>query len=210
MDQSGFFNRNPSIGEHIAERLQRLHAEHGYRIYLVVEPSLLTTNAPDLASRLRELWLPAGDGIVAVYEGDSRSLGIGRDLGDGADPTASTSPVPTHETATIINQALAATDKKLPSEIYLQTLVGNLADGFERYFERRASPPPRGQSLRIALVVIGTVAALALCGIAVAALTRLKSVKGVRTFHFRPVDRPERLGAPAGASVTSRSFRRPQ
>lgn len=210
LDQGGFFKRNPSIGDNIAKRLQQLHSNHDYRIYLVVEPSLLTTSAPDLASRLRELWLPEGDGIVAVYEGDTRSLGIGRDLGDGADPTARSSPVPTHETATIINLALAATDKKLPSEIYLQTLALNLTDAFERYFERRATPPPRGQSLRIALVVIGIVATLSLCAIAVAALTRLKSVQGIRTFHFRPVDRPERLGAPAGASVTSRSFRRPQ
>jgi hypothetical protein len=43
--------------------------------------------------------------------------------------------------------------------------------------------------------------------IAVGALTRLKSVAGVRTFRFPEVDRPERLGAPCGARVTTRVFK---
>jgi hypothetical protein len=208
MDSSGFFHRNPSVGERIAERLQRLHSEHGYRIYLVVEPALLTTDAPDLAARLRELWLAQGDGMVAVYEGDTRRLGIGRELGSRSDPLTKAKAVPTHETAVILNQAIAATDQSLSPEIYLETLVGHLADGFDRYFERRSAPPPRGRSIRLALLVIGVLAMLALCSIAVGALARLKSVQGIRTFHFKPVDCPERLGAPSGASVRSRAFRR--
>lgn len=206
MDDGGLFNRNPSIGKRIEERLLELHRKHGYRIHLVIEPVLMTAAPPDLAEKLRQTWLPHGDGLVIVYESDTRKLGIGRDLA-GMEPTDPGIRVPTHESAAIIDGAILATDKALASDVYLEALAGRLVDGFERHFEQRSDPPPREYSRRLALLVIGGLALLGLCAIAVGALARLHQARSARTFHFQPVDCPERLGAPGGASVTTRSFR---
>jgi len=206
MDEGGLFSRNPSIGARIGDRLRALDRKHGYRIHLVIEPVLMTTTAPDLAETLRQTWLADGDGMVIVYESDTRRLGIGRDLA-GTEPTFPGIRVPTHQSTAIIDGAIAATDKSLRSDVYLESLVDSLVDGFDRYFESMSASRPRGHSRRLLLLVIGGLAVLGLCAIAVGALTRLNSVRGVRTFHFQPVDRHERLGAPSGAAVTTRTFR---
>jgi hypothetical protein len=64
-----------------------------------------------------------------------------------------------------------------------------------------------GRSLRFALLTIGGLALLALLAIGIGALARMRSMAGTRVFRIPPVDLPERLGAPCGGSVTSRSFR---
>jgi len=205
MDDGGLFHRNPSIAEKIEDRLKALSKHHGFHMYLVVEPSIMTATPPDLAERLRLAWLPDGDGIVVVYESDSRSIGIGRQMME--DPAAGGPRVPGHVSEGIINGVLAATDRSLPSETYLETLVANLTEAFDSHFRRRAIGPPREQSYRLALAVVSVVATLGLLAAGVAALTKLKSVRGIRSFHFPPVEKPERLQAPAGASVTARAFR---
>jgi hypothetical protein len=205
MDDGGLFQRNPSIAAHIEELLAGLHERHDFRIYLVVEPVIITSTPPDLAESLRLAWLPDGNGIVVVYETDTRSLGIGRRMTE--DPAGEGPRVPTHVSAVIINEVLAATDKSLPTEEYLEALATNLTKAFDEHFQRRAIGPPREQSWKLALTVVAVAAALGLCAIAVAALARLKSVRGERTFHFHPVDRPERLQAPSGAAVSSIRFR---
>ena len=205
MDDGGLFQRNPSIAEKIEDRIKSLAEHHGFHIHLVVEPSIMTATPPDLAERLRLAWLPDGDGIVVVYESDSRSIGIGRQMME--DPAAGGPRVPGHVSEAIINGVLAATDRSLPSETYVETLAANLTEAFGDHFRRRAIGPPREQSGKLAMAVMAVVAAFGLLGAGVAALTKLKSVRGIRSFHFPPVEKPERLQAPAGASVTSRAFR---
>jgi hypothetical protein len=95
----------------------------------------------------------------------------------------------------------------LAREAYLETLVGNIAREFDGYFTRRAAPPPAGRSLRFALLATGGLALLALGAIGVGALARMQSVAGARVFRIPPVDLPERLGAPCGGEVVSRSFK---
>jgi hypothetical protein len=206
-DAGGFFKRDAGAMERISGKFRQLEKNHGYRIYLVVEPVLIATTAAELAAQLQHAWLPAGNGLVVVFEADSRSLAFGRDVGGNPDPSAAGILVPTHETDAMLKQVVAATDKSLAPETYIETLTGNLVREFNGYFERLAAPPPPGRSLRFALLTTGGVALLALCAIAVGALTRLKSVAGIRSFRFPTVDRPERLGAPCGGSVTTRSFR---
>jgi len=205
-DSGGLYKRDSGALERMEAQLDQLHNDHGYRIYLVVEPVLMSGNAVDLAARLQQEWLPDGNGLVVVFESDNRNLSFGRDPGGKPDLPAGTL-VPTHETVTLLQQAVAATDLKLAPGAYAEALTGNLVKGFNGYFTRRATPPPRERSLRFALLTVGGFALLALAAIGVAALARLKSVAGVRSFRFPEVDRPERLGAPCGARVTSRVFK---
>ncbi len=207
VDAGGLFQRDAAALERMRGGIRHLGDEHGYRIYVVAEPVFISTTASELAARLQDAWLPEGNGLVVVFESDSRSLGMGRDVREKADAAISEALVPTHEMAAVLHEALARTDVGLAPPTYLETLVGNLVSGFDGYFERRAAPPPPGRSLRFALLMIGGLALLALGVIAVGALSRMQSVAGSRTMRFPIVDQPERLGAPCGGQVVSRSFR---
>lgn len=207
LDAGDLFQRDAAALERIREKIRKLHQDHGYRIYVIVEPVFLSTTPTELAARLQDAWLPDGNGLVLAYESDSRSLGFGRDVGERQESAISEALVPTHETAALLREVVAHTDAGLAPAAYLETLVGNLISGFNDYFERRAAPPPPGRSLRFALLTIGGLALLALGAIMVGALSRMQSVAGSRILRFPPVDQPERLGAPSGGEVVSRSFR---
>jgi hypothetical protein len=206
-DAGGVFQRATAALARIRDKIHRLEQKHDYRIFVIVEPVFISSSAAELAARLQEAWLPEGNGIVIVYESDSRTLGLGRDVGDNSDSAMIGDLVPTHETAALLRQAVSETDAGLAPTVYLETLVDHLVRGFDDYFKRRATPPPPGRSLRFALLTIGGMALLALAGITVAALSRMQSVSGSRSLRFPSVDQPERLGAPSGGKVVSRSFK---
>lgn len=207
-DESGFFGRNSGVNKRISDKIRKLEEEHGFRIYLMVEPVLIATTAPELAARLQQWWLPTGEGLVVVYESDNRGLGFGRDLGASVDQVDIPGRVPTHELENILLRAREATDTTLAPEAFLEALIGNLTYEFDSYFKKRAAPLPAGRSLRMGLLTIGALTLLALGAIGVGALVRLPSMAEKRVYRFPVVDRPERLGAPCGGgNVTTRRFR---
>ena len=209
LDENRILGRDPDRMKRISESIRKLATDHGFRIYLVVEPVLIGTTAQEQASELRRMWLPDGDGIVVVFETDSRTLGIGQDLVGNPEPAETHPRVPSFETTAIINRALAAVDGTQDAENYLETAVTKLAGEFEAYFIRRGEPPPKERSVRIVLLVVGSIALLCLGLIGAGALVRYSSMARVRSYRFPVVDRPERLGAPCGGSVTARRFGRP-
>jgi len=208
LDESGFFNRNTGALKRISDQLRKLEADHGFRIYLLVEPVLISTTAPELAAQLQQSWVPGGNGLVVVFESDNRSVGFGRDIEGAAGEKSAANRVPTHETAAILLRAKDATDMKLAPEAYIEALMENLTGEFNAYFERRSAPLPAGRSLRFGLLTVGGLTLLALAAIGVGALVRLPSMAGPRRYRFPVVDRPERLGAPCGGgNVTVRRFK---
>lgn len=207
-DESGFFNRNAGATKRISDQLRKLEAEHGFRIYLMVEPVLIATNAPELAAQLQQYWVPEGDGLVVVFESDNRGLGFGRDMGGPPHEKAAAGSVPTHEAAAILARAKDATDPNLAPEAYIESLMTNLVDEFTIYFEKRAAPIPATRTLRLGLLTVGALTLLALGAIAVGSLVRLPSMAARKIYRFPVVDRPERLGAPCGGgNVTTRGFK---
>jgi len=172
----------------------------------VVEPALIATSAPEMAAKLRQAWVPEGDGLVMVFESDSRHLGIGRDLTRSAENPPR---VPSHELTALLNRALESADPKLATEAYVENLVEKLTGELNAYFKRRATPPPADRSVKVGLLVVGTLALLGLGAIGLSGLVRHSSMAGVRSFRFPTVDRSERLGAPCGGNVTARRFAPP-
>jgi uncharacterized membrane protein YgcG len=201
-DHNGFFRADPGAIRRITEKIRQLESSHGFRIYIVAEPVLMSDTAQNLAAQLQHQWLPQGNGLVVVYEGDSRSVGLGRNI-----TSPSEAPVPpSHESDTLVRNAMAATDPALPKEKFLETLADNLVREFSGWFERRDAPPKRARTLRTALILVGMIALLSLTAIAIGALTRLKSMSPEPVLFFPKVERPERLGAPCGGHVVGRSF----
>ena len=209
VDDSNFFIKSSGAFKRISELLRRLELDHGYKIYLVVEPVLIATTPSELAAELRQAWIPDGNGLVLVFESDSRQLGIGRDLASRPDPTGSVVRIPSHETSALLVRAAETADSKLAPEPYLEALVGSLVREYEGYFKRRATPPPAERSMKIGLLIVGILALLGLGAIAIGGLMRHSSMTTGRSFRFPVVDRPERLSAPCGASVTTRRFAPP-
>jgi len=208
MDKNGVFAKNSAVVRRISNRLRKLDEDHGFRIFLVVEPVLLSTSAPELAAQLQQAWLPGGDGLVVVFEADNRSPGFGRDIGGINKPSTPFVQVPTHETAAILRNTIDSTDRTLASEAYVEALIDNLANQLDDYFKRQAAPVPTARSLRLGLLTVGALTLLALGAIGVGSLTRLRSMAGVQTYRFPVVDRPERLAAPSGGgNVSTRRFK---
>ena len=209
-DSGGVFSRDAEGLKRISDQLQKLEAEHGYRIYLIVEPVFISTTAAAWAAQLQQAWLPhGGDGLVVVFEADSGKVGFGRDVGGSPDPEEDPAGrVPTHVTAAILLNAMSATDRDLEPVPYIEALMDQLVSGFTSHFNERKTPPPAGRSLRFGLLTIGGLTILALAAIGIGAMVKLPSMAGTRTFRFPDVDRPERLGAPCGSDVTVRRFRK--
>ncbi|MES2921569.1 MAG: TPM domain-containing protein [Verrucomicrobiota bacterium] len=209
LDTGGYFNRNPSALKRISEHLRKLHQDHGYMIYLVVEPVLIASSPAEKAAELRQAWVPEGNGLVVVFETDSRSMAIGRDLVDRQSKFENLARVPTYEAAALLSRAMGDTDPRVAPEVYLEALTGRITSEFDGYFKRRDTPPPATRNMRIALLVIGTLSLLGLGAIGLGGLMRHSRIAGVRSFRFPAVDLPERLGAPCGGSVTARRFAPP-
>lgn len=209
LDRDGFFYRNPSALERISTQIRNLELDHGYMVYLVVESVLLASSASERAAELQREWLPRGNGLVIVYEADSRDLGIGRDLGSQPATSTDRSLIPTFETSAILSKALAGTDRGLAPDALLETFVTKVVGGTNAYFQSRATPPPADRTLKLGLLVLGTFAVLGLGVIGVGSLLRHPVLAGPGRYRFPAVDASERLGAPAGAEVTTRSFARP-
>ena len=206
LDESGFFNRDSGAFKRISDQIRKMEHDHGYQIYLVVEPVLIATSATEMAAELRQGWLPDGNGLVVVFESDSRHLGIGRDLTGPAENLR----VPSHELTALLNRALESADPKLATEAYVENVMEKLTGELNAYFKRRATPPPADRSMKIGLLVVGTLALLGLAAIGLGGPVRHSSMAGVRSFRFPTVDRPERLGAPCGGNVTARRFAPPE
>jgi hypothetical protein len=207
-DVNGFFSRDSGARKRISAQLLQLETAHDFRIYLMVEPVLIATTAPELAAQLQQIWLPQGNGLVVVYEADSRRIGYGRDVAGLPGPQVPASRIPTHEMAALLDRATAATDQQLAPEAYIEALMANLAREIGGYFERRKAPPPADRSLRLTLLALGGLTLLALGAVLVAALGRLPGAAGSRKFRFPPVAATERLGAPGGGGkVITRRFR---
>ncbi|MES2476003.1 MAG: TPM domain-containing protein [Verrucomicrobiota bacterium] len=208
LDNARFFSRDQETLARINAGIVQLNGDHGYRIHLVIVNTLIGTTAQEQANELRRVWLPEGNGLVIVFESDNRNFGVGQDM-DG-NPLVDRNPhsVPAYETSAIVSSAIANTDGQLSTPAYLESVMGGLVGGFDRYFINRQKGPPSQRSVRIALLGIGAVSVLGLGAIATGGLIRHTNLTRSRRFHFPASALPERLSAPCGALVAARRFTR--
>ncbi|RYD36049.1 MAG: hypothetical protein EOP87_06200 [Verrucomicrobiaceae bacterium] len=210
VDRAGLGHRNPVLVAKLRENIRQLGDDHAFRLYIVLESVLVSGNPQLLASRLRRSWIPEGDGMVLVFEMDTRSLGIGQSFEQEVDPTkAPAGQVPSYETNAILENARAQVDAA-SAEAMLETFVTRLTEGYNEYFLRKDMPVSRERSVKMGLIIVGGAAALALLGLMAGLLVRRSDNRGGgRCFYFPEVQVSERLGAPyGGGEVSSRRFGR--
>lgn len=207
-DKEGMLATKPEAARRITKMLQDLERDHGYRMFVVLESALLSTTASDLASQLQEEWLPDGGGLVFVFESDTRNMGFGRELGPREGMESDSIGVPAFSLVEIISNALHKAGDEKSTEIYIENLVTEITAGLTGWFKLREAPVNGGRNLRLALITIGALSFLALCGMGVGWMMGKadKKQSGVRVFPG--IDLPERLGASyGGGSGASHSFR---
>lgn len=205
-DASGVFARDPERMRRISAALRKLEEKHGYKIHVVVEPAMIGSSPQEMAAVLQQHWLPEGNGLVVVYEADSKQAGVSRSVDAGMAVEAA--QVPAFEVVAILSRVLGGMDGGLDSAAFLESLVNKLVEEFSGYFERREAPASAARTLRMILLLTGVLCLLGLAAMGLALFVRNSDKKEKRVFHFPEVDVPERLGAPyGGGSVTSRRFR---
>ncbi len=209
LDDARFLARDPHVIDRINSEIVKLHEDHGFRIHLVILSTLIGTTPQDQADQLWRIWLPRENGLVIVFESDTRTFGFGQ--GKDGNPLNDRNPkqIPTFEIRSILNRALIPADQKLSTEDYFQAVVGNIVSSLNGYFVSRRQAPSSQRSVRIALLFIGGASLLGLGAIGAGALVRYSRLTHARGFQFPPTEVRERLGAPCGASVTSRRFAPP-
>lgn len=211
VDQAGLGHRNPALIAKLKEDIRRLRDDHGFHLYVVLESVLVSGNSQLVANRLRRSWIPNGDGMVLVFELDTKSLGIGQSFEQEADPTkAPPGQVPSYETMAILEEARDVVNADNSSEAMMESFVGKMVAGYNEYFTRKNAPVPQERTVKVGLIIVGAAAALALLGMLAALLVKRSDRRGGgRCYYFPEVQMSERLGAPyGGGEVSSRRFGR--
>jgi hypothetical protein len=192
----------------LKDDIHQLRENHGFQLYILLESVLVSGDAQLVASRLRRNWIPEGDGMVLVFEMDTRSLGIGQSFEQEADPLkASPWQIPSYEMNLIVEKARMSIDATSAVSM-LESFTSTLVAGYNEYYLRRDQPVSGDRSVKTGLIIIGGAAALALLGLMAALLVRRSDGRGGgRCFYFPEVQTTERLGAPfGGGGVSSRQF----
>jgi hypothetical protein len=197
-DKDGVLSKNPSAQRSIVELIRDLETQHGYRLYVILERAIISSSPSDLASRLQQQWLPDGGGLVFVFESDTRKMGFGRELDASEGLIENESGVPAYALMGIVTKALRDAKDVEATEPYVETLVTGIGANIDEYFKRKNTPVQGGRSLRLALVTIGALSLLALCGMGLGWLMGKADKRQSQKRAFPPVEAQERLSAPYG------------
>ena len=197
-DDDGLLDTEAGAEQRITAMIRDLRERHGYRLYLVIKPTLISTNPSDLAALLQQEWLPEGGGLVLVYESDTGRMGFGRSLESGDGIIENEAGVPSYELVALVSKALEGVDGTEGAGVYLETVITGICEGLQGYFERKQAPVNGSRSFKLTLVTVGFLSFLALCGMGLGWLMGKADKRQAERRIFPPVDVPERLSAPYG------------
>lgn len=212
LDEAGIFDRDPQRLQAISDRLQELERMCGFRMCVAVYAVLLDDSPSGRAGALQRAWLGNSDGLVIVYEADTKRLGYGRDMESvdtriGMAGQAITA-IPLYVLTPMlgrVNARLAGCPEQGPA--FVERLARDLATELEAYFQRGQAEQPKGRVLRLVLLLVGAACGAALLGLLFNKLMDRAEAKRKKVFHFPDVVVGMRLGAPyGGGKISSGSF----
>ncbi len=207
LDERSVLGKNEAIKARLVQQIRQIEEEHGYRLFVVLEPMLLGVSAQELASLSYQKWLPEGGGLVVVFESDKQQIGLGHRLDGTGGMIGNQAEIPTYALGDLVNDAFRkASLREEGSGPLIESFLTELCANIDGYFERRNQPHDGSRSLRLALLTVGAMSILALCGMGIGWLLAKADRKQFRRRVFPPVDVPERLGAPYGGGGAANSF----
>lgn len=205
LDRGDLLTRKPELARRISEKLLALRQDTGFELYLMIQSGLCSDEPLATASKLQDPWVPKRNGLVMVFETDSKRVAFGRPFLTDSNLGG---VMPSLDTVAVIAKAAESIDRKLSDEQLVEILVDRLCEGFRGRLQQAAEPLPAGRTLRFGLFAVGSVSALALAALIVGWLVKRSNDHKARRYWFTEIDRPERLGAPfGGGSVSVRRFK---
>jgi len=205
LDRGDLLTRKPDLARRISEKLLGLRRDTGFELYLVVQSGLTSEEPLTTASRFQGPWVPKRNGLVMVYETDSKRVAFGRPFLTDSNLDG---VMPSLDAVSVIAKATEMIDRQLSDEQLVEILVDRLSEGFREHLQQAVEPLPAGRTLRFGLFAVGSVSALALGALVVGWLVKRSNDNKARRYWFTEIDRPERLGAPfGGGTVSVRRFR---
>lgn len=205
-DDGAMLGKNSSAQQQIIGQLRKLEANHGYRLYVILERSLIGTSPSVLAADLQQKWMPRGGGLVIVFESDTGKIGFGRGFDASEGIMEGAEGIPAYSLVEIISKSLQASEGIEVPELFIQKFVGEIAENLQEYLRKKEAPAKGGRSLRLALATIGALSLLALGGMIVGWMIGKSERKQGRVLKFPEMDTPERLGAPYGGGGGGSSY----
>lgn len=209
LDERNVLRKNLELKARLVERIGEIEEAHGYRLFVVLEPMVLGVTPHEFASLAYERWLPDGGGLVVVYEADTQRFGLGHSLDGTGGMISNEAEIPTFVMGDLVNDALRTAIEEEGEEdsgAVIESFLMQLCENVEGYFERKSQPADDSRSLRLALLTVGAMSVLALCGMGIGWLLAKGDRQRDRRKIFPAVDVPERLGAPYGGGGWASSF----
>ncbi|MDP4623933.1 MAG: TPM domain-containing protein [Akkermansiaceae bacterium] len=125
-DEGNVLGKNSDLQQQVLEQLKQLETDHGYRLYVIIERSLIATTPSAMAADLQQEWIPKGEGLVVVFESDTGKLGFGRGLDASEGIMDGNDGVPAYSLVEIISDALQASEGIEVPELFIHKLVGEM------------------------------------------------------------------------------------
>ncbi len=213
LDEAGLFSREPARLEAISRRLTELEKNHGWPVYVAIYSGLLGITPEEQALALRAAWTKvAGEGLVIVYESDTRLVAFGRPLeapvaADGSGQRFG-GRVPAYVLDEMLSRVVKEAQAKAPRLEQVETLACGIADELEAALTQGQESSFTGERLRFVLIVVGGICVISLLAL-VGSRVISRSDKQRRRVHRLPdVTVGIRLGAPfGGGRVIARAYR---
>lgn len=208
-DRQGLFDNNVAAKQRIIDALRGLEADYGYRLFVVIEGTLIGSKSEKFADDIQKKWLPEGGGMVLLYESDRRAIQYGLNPDMAEEITEGRTLVSSLDIIQIFSKSFQVCKEIRDNQIFIERFVMELCANFEEAIDQKDQEPEKeGRALRLALIVIGAVAILALFGLVFGMLMGRAGGKRRRVKSFPKVDVVERLGAPYGGALASLRFRK--
>jgi len=213
LDEAGLFQRDPARLKAVTARLQEMEKEYGFQICFAIYGVLLDDNPTTRAGALQRAWIGKNDGLVIVYEADTKHFGYGRDMEGSATRSAeleqpSAGSIPLY----ILTPLLGRVNERLAGEqeqgaAYIERMTCELTAELKAFFQRGQLEQPKGRVIRLVMLLVGVICGAVLLGWGCKRLLDISEAKRTMVFHFPEVTVGMRLGAPyGGGKISTRTF----
>lgn len=199
LDQAGLFERDPVRREAMVQRLEDMAARHDLPVYVAIYGTILDSTLQRRSRLLYDRWVgPDRDGIVVVYEADSRQYEIVSPVSQYGQRGLVTGQSRLPEYRMIeIEAAIRVTLEGVGGRLdYIDRLVEILTQSLSDILVRQPSGDSQSGLVRFWAITLLVGLAVAVAGLWANRRLRVAEERARARFYFPEVMVGTRLGAP--------------